>query len=126
MADLHVAYWNVRTLQDVGGEALTIRELRQCNGDVACLSEVRIPNSGQSVIKVPGEDACYHLYHSGVVDNSGRHGVAIALCEATQAAFWESISFCLVSAPMNLNVTTVYAPTLDAEEEAKASSYDDL
>ncbi len=47
--------------------------------DVACLSKVRITGSGHSVIKVPGEEACYHLHHNEVVDNSGRNGVAIAL-----------------------------------------------
>ncbi len=67
-------------------QALTMRELRKYNVDIACLSEVRIPDSGHSVIKVPGKEACYHLYHSGVVDNTGRHGVAIALGEAAQAA----------------------------------------
>ncbi len=80
--DLHVAYWNVRTLQDVGVQALTMRELRKYNEDNACLSEVRIPDSGHSVIKVPGEEACFHLYHSGAVENSGSNGVAIALSEA--------------------------------------------
>ncbi len=35
--------------------------------------------------KVP-EEACYYLYHSGVVDNTGRFGVAITLSEAAQAA----------------------------------------
>ncbi len=35
--DLHVAYWNARTLQDIG------------------------------VIKVSGEEACYHFYHSGML-----------------------------------------------------------
>ncbi len=59
--DLHVAYWNVRTLQDVGVQALTMRELRKYNVDIACLSEVRIPDSGHSVIKVPGEEACLNL-----------------------------------------------------------------
>ncbi len=70
--DLHVAYWNVRTLQDVGVQAMTMRGLRKHK------AEVRIPVSGHSVIMVPGEEACYHLYHSGVVDNTGRHGVTIA------------------------------------------------
>ncbi len=41
---------------------------------------------GHSVIKVPGEEACYHLYHSGVVDNTGRYAVAIALSEAAHVA----------------------------------------
>ncbi len=62
--DLHVAYWNVRTLRDVGVQALTMRELQKYNVDIACLSEVRIPDSSHSVIKVPGEETCYHLYHS--------------------------------------------------------------
>ncbi len=61
--------------------ALTMRELRKYNVNI-----VRIPDSGLSVIKMPGEEACYHLYQSGVVDNTGRHGVAIALSEAAQTA----------------------------------------
>ncbi len=53
--DIQVAYWNVRTLQDVGVQALTMWELRKYNVDIACFSEIRIPDSGHSVIKVPGE-----------------------------------------------------------------------
>ncbi len=49
------------------------------------LFEVRIPDGGHSAINVPNEKACYHLYRSGVVDNSRRHGEAVALREATQA-----------------------------------------
>ncbi len=52
--DLHVAYWNVRPLQDVGVQALTMRELRKYNVNIACLPEIRIPDIGHSVIKVPG------------------------------------------------------------------------
>ncbi len=37
--DLHVAYWNVRTLQDVGVQALTMRELRKYNVDIAYLRD---------------------------------------------------------------------------------------
>ncbi len=69
--DIRVAYWNVRTLQDVGMQALTMRELWKYNMDISWIPEVRIPDSGHSVIKVPGEEACYHLYHSGVMDNTG-------------------------------------------------------
>ncbi len=124
---------NVQTLEDVGVQALTMRELRKHNIDIACFSEVRIPDSGHSVIKVPSEDACYHLYHNGVVDNTGRHGVAIALSEAAQAAHlaWVPISSRLASARLNgatvnLTVIAVYAPTLDAAEETKDSFCDDL
>ncbi len=125
-----MAYWNVRTLQDVGVQALTMRELRKYNVDIACLSEVRIPDSCHSVIKVPGEEACYHLYHSAVVDNTGRHGVMIPFSKAAQAALlpWLPISSRLASARLkgttaNLTAIAAYAPTLDATEEAKDSSY---
>ncbi len=69
------------------------------------------------MIKVPGEEAYYHLYHSGVVDNTGRHDVAIALSEGAQAALlaWVPISSRLASARLkettvNLTVIAVYAP----------------
>ncbi len=55
--------------------------LRKYNVDIACFSDVRIPDSGHSMSKVPGEEACYHLYHSGVVNNTGTHGVANYPCE---------------------------------------------
>ncbi len=89
--ELNVAYWNVRALQDAGAQALTMRELRKYNVDIACLLEVRIPHRGHSLIKVPGEEACCYLYHSGVVDNTGRYGVAIILSEAAQAALLECV-----------------------------------
>ncbi len=76
--DLRVAYWNVRTRQDIGVQALTIRELQKNNGDITCLSEARIVDSGHSAIKVPDEEACCHLYCSGVVDNT----VTTARCKA--------------------------------------------
>ncbi len=67
---------------------------------------------------------------STTVDNTGRHGVAIALSEAAQAALlaWVPISSRLASARLqgmtvNLTVIAVYAPTLGAAEEAKDSFY---
>ncbi len=79
---------------------MIMRKFRKYNVDIACLSEVRIPDSGHSVIKVPGEEACYHLYHSALVDNTGSHGVAIALSEGAQAALlaWVPVSSPFVSA----------------------------
>ncbi|CAI9735248.1 Hypothetical predicted protein [Octopus vulgaris] len=52
--------------------------------NVACLSEVRLADVGHLPIRVPGEDVSYHLYHSGVTDNSGLHGVAVALSPDAQ------------------------------------------
>ncbi len=75
------------------------------------------------MIKVPGEEACYHLYHSGVINNTGRHGVAIAISEAAQTALlaWVPISSRLASARLkkttvNPTVVAAYAPTLDGAE----------
>ncbi len=109
------------------------RELRKYNVDIACLSKIRITDSGHSVMKVRGEEACYHLYHSGVVENTGRHGVAIALSEATQAALLSRVpissrpaSARLKGTTVNLTEIVVYASTLDAAEETKFAFCDDL
>ncbi len=68
-----------------------------------------------------------------MVDNTGRHWLAIALSEAAQAALlvWVPISPRLPSArfkgtTVNLTVIAVYASTLDADEEKMHSFYDDL
>ncbi len=111
-------------------QALTMRELRQYNLDIAYLSEVRMPGNGPSVINVPGEDTCYHFY------NRGRRNVAIALSEAPQAALlaWAPFLSHLASAFLkgaiaNFTVITVFAPALNAEKRgggAKDSFYDGL
>ncbi len=85
-----------------------MRELRKYNVDIAYLSYLRIPDSGHSVTKVPGEEACYHLYHSSVVDNTGRHCVAIALSAALLA--WMPIASPFASA--RLKGTTVNLDSL--------------
>ena len=92
--ECRIACWNVRTLKAPETQALTIHTLSQYNIDVACLSEVRLADSGHHIIKVPAASASYHLYHSGVTDNSGRHGVALALSDAANAALllWKPIS----------------------------------
>ncbi len=80
------------------------------------------------VTQVPVEDACYHLYHSGVVDSTGKHWVAIALSETAQAALLALVpilsrlaSARLKGTTVNLSVIAVYASTFDAAEETKYS-----
>ncbi len=70
---------------------------------------------------VPGGETCYH---SGVMDNTGKRGIAIVLSMAAQAALlaWVSISprpanTCLEGSTANLTVVAVCATPLDAEEE---------
>ncbi len=64
---------------------------------------------------------------------TGRHGVAIALSEATQFALLARVPVSprlanarLKRATVNLTVVAVFVPTLDAAEELKESFYDDL
>ncbi len=64
-----------------------------------------------------------------MVDNSGRHGEAITLNDAAQAALlaWVSITLRLANARMNgAKVIEVYGPTLDSEGKAKGTPYDYL
>ncbi len=79
---------------DVSVQALRMRELQKYNADIACLPEVRIPDIGHFVIKVPGEESYFRLYHIEVVNNWGRYDAVIALTEAAQAQLlaWVSIS----------------------------------
>ncbi len=114
-------------------QALTMLELRNYNKDIAYISEIRIPDSSHSVITVFGETGYCHLCYSEVVDNSGRHDIAIDLNNASQAALlaWAPISSHLACARIkgaivNLTVITVYAPTLQAQEEGKDSFHVDF
>lgn len=110
-----------------------MRSLHNYGVSVARLSEVRLPDAGQRELKVPGVDVVYNLYHSGVTDNSGRHGVAIALAPEAQAALlgWEPISPRLArvrlrGAIANISVVAVYAPTLNAADVDKEQFYHKL
>ncbi len=101
--------------------------------EVACRSEVRLPGSGHEEIKVPYADATYHLYHSGVQDNTGPHGVALVLSSAANAALldWVPVSprltrIRLKGAVADICVIAVFAPTLDAADDVKGEFYADL
>ncbi len=61
--------WNIRTPLDVSVQALRMRELQKKHIDIACLSKIRIPDSGHFVIKVPGEESYFRMYHIEVVDS---------------------------------------------------------
>ncbi len=93
---------------------------------IAYLSDVRIPDYGHTVIKVPGKETYNHLYHCGVVSNAERCGVAIALSETAKAALlvWVSISTRLANAHLrrvtvNFTVVAVCAPTLDKRRKRR-------
>ena len=130
---MKVANWNICTLRDDGTQSLTVKILHEYGVGVACLSEVCLPDSGHSIRKVPESDCVYHLYDSGVEDNSGLYGVVMALSPLAQAALlaWEPISHRLATvrlkgAVVNVTVIFVYAPTLNAAGEDNDIFYRDL
>ena len=130
---LNVGFWNVRTLRETGSQSLTMRALHDYKIDIACLSEVRLPDSGMRKIKVPGHEADFWLYHSGPPNNSGTKGIAIAVNARAKLALmdWDPLSDRIMRArfagsPFNLTVIAVYAPTTLAEEDEKDLFYDEL
>ena len=131
--ELHVGCWNVRTMLDVGCQAITMRSLFEYRVDVACLSEVRLPGHGIRQIKVPGIDSSYWLYHSGYDDALGQHGVAITLSSNAHKALmsWTPVSPRIALArlrgrPFNITIVSVYAPTLAADNSTKDDFYEQL
>ena len=106
---MKVADWNVRTHRDEGTQSLTVKTLHKYGVGVACLSEVRLPDSGHRIIKAPESDCVYHLYHSGVEDNSELYGVAITLSPLAQAALlaWEPFSHRLATVRLKCAVANV-------------------
>ena len=123
---MKVAGWNVRTLRDEGMQSLTIKTLHKYGVGVACLSEVRLPDSGHRIIKVPESDCVYHLHHSGVEDNSRLYGVAQAALIAWEPVSHRLATVCLKGAVVNVTVISIYAPTLNAAGEDKDIFYHDL
>ncbi len=79
------------------------------------------------MIKVPGEEACYHVFPSGVVDNTGRHEWQSLFNEPAEAALlaWMPIPIPTGSArymgtTVNLTAIVCYAPTFGAAEGTHA------
>lgn len=131
--DVHIAYWNVRTLLDPAIQTITMHTLWKYNIQIACLSEVRLPDTGHREITVPGTETSYHLYHSGVTDNSGQYGVGIALSKEANFSIieWNPISPRLAKIRLKgqispVTVIAVYAPTLNSDDQAKDDFYDAL
>ena len=130
---IYIGCWNVRTLMDVGSQAITMRALYDYKVDIACLSEVRLQDNGSRTVKIPGVEASYTLYHSGRSDQTGQQGVAFALSQYANDSLiaWEPISSRIALArfngrPVNLTVIAVYAPTLPSDDVAKDEFYDAL
>ncbi len=56
-----------------------MQELQEYN--LAGLTDVIISDCDPPVVRISGEDAYFHFYHSGTVDASDQDGITIALSE---------------------------------------------
>ena len=128
--NLMIGCWNVRTLLQTGSQGITLRSLYDYGVDITCLSETRLPESGARRLRVPGVDVDYWLYHSGPSDNSGLHGVGLALSHRAHDALvaWNPVSSRIIMArfrskPFNLTVIGVYAPTSSHDSPVKDEFY---
>ncbi|XP_076036546.1 uncharacterized protein LOC143022287 [Oratosquilla oratoria] len=136
---LKVGAWNVRTLMDTRDTdrperrtALVLRELARFNGDVAALSETRIPGKGQITEVGSG----YTFFWKGK-NPEDHHSQGVGFAVKTQLvkahnltphAINERITSLRLPLPKNqfIALVSVYAPTLDAEEHVKGAFYQQL
>jgi exonuclease III len=136
---IQCATWNVRTLLQPASEIFLAQSMARYEVDIACLQETRIPDNGAKNLYVPDPEdpdnlrVAYKLLYSGPSDGRGLHGVAIAMKVKYESAIleWNPINsriahIRLSAKPCNLAVVCAYAPTEDANDEAKDDFYEDL
>ena len=133
-----MATWNVRTLNDSPREQLTVqpaesaraielvRDLKRYRVDIAGISEVRWPGSGEQTVEG------YRFLFRGK-EREREAGVALVLSPAAQAAmqYYNAISERLILARFKsqhgyTTVIQVYAPTDAAPHADKTAFYDAL
>ena len=133
--------WNVRTLLQPGAETFLAMSLHRYDVDIACLSEVRLPDTGTTKLFMPdvlqdhSSVHAYTLFHSGPTDRSGQHGVGFALRKHLAGAVMDflpispRLAYIRINAkPLNISIISAYAPT-DCHKEGDAlkdSFYGDL
>ncbi|KAG7298212.1 hypothetical protein JYU34_019023 [Plutella xylostella] len=133
------AAWNVRTLLDRDTNlcperktAIVARELRRYNVDIAALSETHLAEEGQLTEHGGG----YTFYWKGTAASEPRRsGVGFAIKNEIAKGLDECpvyISDRVISLRLHLdndnclNILSVYAPTLDKDDEDKEKFYEEL
>ena len=125
---VRVGCWNVRTMFSVGKTAQIVKEARRYKLRVLGISECRWSDFGR-LQTATGETILY----SGRDDDVHQSGVALLLDKATAGSLieWNPFNDRIITARLNLQyikttIVQVYAPTNDAESEAKDDFYDQL
>jgi len=121
-----LATWNIRTMLQVGKMMEIAEELQKWEIGITAIQEVRWKGSGK--INKPK----YTVYYSGA-EKQGEHGVGCIVTKKLQ-------NYCMGFEPINermcklrirgkfYNITLIsaYAPTEDAQDEAKEQFYEEL
>lgn len=127
-----VGTWNIRTMYQAGKAATIGKEMERYNLTVLGLAETRWTQSGE-VKLTSGQSIIY----SGHEEEAASHteGVAIMMTKETRKTLtaWKPISSRIISANFNTSnkrvkahIIQCYAPTNDADDEAKERFYDSL
>ena len=123
--------WNVRTMSN-GKENIIAKEMREYGLKILGLAETRWTQAGQT--RLPTGEL---LLYSGHMQDQAHQteGVALLLSAEAQKALrgWEPVNSRIITAKFNsshkriaLNVIQCYAPTNDADEQAKDDFYSSL
>ena len=123
---LRIGNWNVRTMYSVGKTAQVVKEMQRYSLDILGISECRWSGSGRLKTQT-GEIILY----SGREDNIHQSGVALVMTKQAAGCLesWVPVSDRIMTARftsrfIKTTVVQVYAPTNEADEEAKDSFYD--
>lgn len=127
-----IGAWNVRTLLDLGKYEQAEREMLQANIQIMCISETKwrglgehTSSTGKTCMLYSGEDE----HQTG--PRIGGVGIMLTTGAKHSLISWAPISKRLISARFrsrvrNITIIHCYAPTEDAEEEAKLNFYTQL
>lgn len=113
--EIRIAAWNVRTGHHVGQKEIIAKDLLSCKIDIAALSEVRLPGSGQMVVEPPSIDDQMTLYYSGGDKREAGVGFMVARRAVASVVSFQPISDRLAVLTVNgttkTHLVAVYAPT---------------